>query len=424
MSYRAMPFVYLNMGGEMAYILEQRLQAQNVGNDKSIKVLCDIIATMFNKNCLELIFEPQELYSRAALRSFFEQIAHSSVMRLNEASMDKLFDLMTMAVKYQVLLCKEPTELVLVTLNHLDGVKAIFKDHRHIIDVVQSAHNLLMDNFVETPLWEMAAVRSEMLNYFLGARVKVSLMLREKRQLDDGRFVLFPPGPDGDEQIELPYSAVVPGSVRYACQGEVNKIDTFPVVEKYNVSPDQQKQQPGGTTVMLARGTTLGYNMYKAQEGATQVHGGSGMTGRTESPPAGNEMMLLTKLLSGINAGSSASKQTFDLDLFGDDNPEERKPGAKPKKSKDSTPVDKSVLANRKSLSSAMNEIKTEAKSSDKGEKPARKTRAKGEEMLELMDEAAASRSRPKSKGSISGASPNRAAQRSSSASKKPKKPA
>lgn len=30
MSFQAMPFLFLNMGGEMAYILEQRLQASNI----------------------------------------------------------------------------------------------------------------------------------------------------------------------------------------------------------------------------------------------------------------------------------------------------------------------------------------------------------------------------------------------------------
>ena len=37
------------------------------------------------------------------MRAVFDRLAHSSIMRLNTNSMDKLFDLMTMAVKYQVL---------------------------------------------------------------------------------------------------------------------------------------------------------------------------------------------------------------------------------------------------------------------------------------------------------------------------------
>lgn len=56
-----MPFLFLNMGGEMAYILEQRLQAQNVGDEKSTKVLCDILAVMLSKSFLEELFEPQEM---------------------------------------------------------------------------------------------------------------------------------------------------------------------------------------------------------------------------------------------------------------------------------------------------------------------------------------------------------------------------
>ena len=32
----------------------------------------------------------------------FDKLAHASIMRLNPASMDKLYDLMTMAVKHQV----------------------------------------------------------------------------------------------------------------------------------------------------------------------------------------------------------------------------------------------------------------------------------------------------------------------------------
>ena len=32
----------------------------------------------------------------------FDKLAHASIMRLNANSMDKLYDLMTMAVKYQV----------------------------------------------------------------------------------------------------------------------------------------------------------------------------------------------------------------------------------------------------------------------------------------------------------------------------------
>lgn len=42
----AMPIIVLNMGGEMVYILSQRLQAQNVADEKARKVLEDVVRTM------------------------------------------------------------------------------------------------------------------------------------------------------------------------------------------------------------------------------------------------------------------------------------------------------------------------------------------------------------------------------------------
>ena len=44
----AMPIIVSCMGGEMVYILEQRLYAQNVGPEKSKKVLQDVLRTMYS----------------------------------------------------------------------------------------------------------------------------------------------------------------------------------------------------------------------------------------------------------------------------------------------------------------------------------------------------------------------------------------
>jgi len=44
-------------------------------------------------------------------RQIFEKLAHSSIMKLNATSMSKLFDLMLMGFKYQVLSVTSPDEL-------------------------------------------------------------------------------------------------------------------------------------------------------------------------------------------------------------------------------------------------------------------------------------------------------------------------
>jgi hypothetical protein len=114
-----MPLLVVNMGGEMLYILEQRLTAQSIANDKAIRVLQDVVSTMFSVKFVTELFRPQKVYSTPSVRQIFDRLAHSSIMRLNATSMEKLFDLMTMGFKYQLMLSL-PDQLVQVSLNHLD----------------------------------------------------------------------------------------------------------------------------------------------------------------------------------------------------------------------------------------------------------------------------------------------------------------
>lgn len=114
-----MPLLVLNMGGEMIYILNQRLQAQNIPPEKARKVLGDVVRTMYTPVFLDELFKPQEIYTVASTKQIFDKLAHSSIMRLNKTSMDKLFDLMTMGVKHQLLSCKCPQQFLQVRTDHL-----------------------------------------------------------------------------------------------------------------------------------------------------------------------------------------------------------------------------------------------------------------------------------------------------------------
>lgn len=71
---------------------------------------------------------------------------------------------MTMAFKYQVLLCPRPKDVLLVTFNHLDAIKGFIQDSptilnqvdetfRQLTDVrVPSVYHLLAPKLVLTPL--------------------------------------------------------------------------------------------------------------------------------------------------------------------------------------------------------------------------------------------------------------------------------
>ena len=95
-----LPFIVLNLGSEMIYILDQRLRSQDVTKDRSSKVLQDIVKSLLADRFVEELFRPQPIYTMSATKQIFKKLAHSSIMKLNDQSMQKLYDLMVMGIKY------------------------------------------------------------------------------------------------------------------------------------------------------------------------------------------------------------------------------------------------------------------------------------------------------------------------------------
>lgn len=57
----------------------------------------------------------------------------------------QLYDLMTMAFKYQVLLCPRPKDVLLVTFNHLDSIKGFIQDSPTILHQVDETFRQLIE---------------------------------------------------------------------------------------------------------------------------------------------------------------------------------------------------------------------------------------------------------------------------------------
>ena len=65
------------------------------------------------------------MYTMNATKQIFKKLAHSSIMKLNDTSMQKLFDLMVMGLKYQTQLAVQPEELMFITNKHLETMKQL-----------------------------------------------------------------------------------------------------------------------------------------------------------------------------------------------------------------------------------------------------------------------------------------------------------
>ena len=184
-----LPVVVCNLGVEMLYVLEQRLRAQSVSDAKAVKVLHDVTRAMFAPEFVNELFTPQPTYSQSATRQIFDKLAHASIMRLSESSMDKLYDLMTMGLKYQLVTCRAPEDVLQFTLLHLATIRSYLSDER-IIARVDAFDAELRATFGGFKPWEWHALRSTLFRFLGDRRVKVSLFLQESLQRNDGRVKL------------------------------------------------------------------------------------------------------------------------------------------------------------------------------------------------------------------------------------------
>eukprot|EP00605_Chrysophyceae_sp_TOSAG23-4_P001750 GSChrysophyteH1.ASY1.ANO1.1937.1 assembled CDS len=223
----AMPIIIINMGGEMIYILHQRLLAQNVPPAKQRQVLLEVIGAMFDPSFCVGLFQPQMMYTCTSARQIFDRLAHSSLMRLNKSSMDKLFDLMTMSFKHQILNCSHPREFLYVTLLHLQAIRNIVQGHTQTMNLLSETEVKLISLYGPSGpcsgLGPQMLLKQSLLEFLQDKKVRASLFLQHDIQTRDGSFNLSITGP-------LPFGTLVPGSVRVLDRGRTR--------QTYRVSAD------------------------------------------------------------------------------------------------------------------------------------------------------------------------------------------
>ncbi|OWF39164.1 protein OSCP1-like isoform X3 [Mizuhopecten yessoensis] len=375
MSFKTLPLLFINLGGEMIYILDQRLRAQNIADEKAKKVLHDIIATMYHKRFMEELFKPQPLYSKKAMRTVFDRLAHASIMRLNAASMDKLYDLMTMAFKFQVSLSLRPKDIILTTLNHIDAIKSLLDGAPQVQQQVDHVYRLLIETFGSLSLGEFQLIRQTLLNFFQDMHIRVSIFLKDKVQSSNGRFVL----PDSGT---LPWKTESPGTIRlYDASGNVRNTSQFPA--NGNFVPALQE---GSFDIKGSRVTKLGTNMYSVVRTVETISSGvqrrqanvvSDIESNTPDPLAKAQLDLLSTLIGGRK---SASKQEIRLNLFNNDQEEDDAAEAtmKPIEMAESKVV--KIDASKKQRGAELNKIMGELNVQDSA--------SHDDDLLDLMDSA------------------------------------
>lgn len=191
----AMPIIIYNLGGEMIYVLCSRLKAQEIPKDKSIKVIHDVVSHLFDKKFIAGINKHKIVAKHQDVRQMFEKLAHSSIMRLNSTSMSKLFELMLMSLKLQILRTRYPEEMFKITLNHLESIRKILTDqdpsgNKNLInDLNECISNFNKDYSQLTP-YDYIILKQTLMRFLQGKNVKVSIFIQDNLQSNNSTIYL------------------------------------------------------------------------------------------------------------------------------------------------------------------------------------------------------------------------------------------
>jgi hypothetical protein len=238
----AMPLVLMAMGGEMLYILQQRLSAQMIAADKAQTVLEDVICSMFDPSLMNELFRREKVYTAAGTRALFDRLAHVSIMRLNTSSMDKLYVLISMGCKLQIMRSAHPSQLLQLCLNHLDEARAMTAGTRVPAAVASAASHSATAPYppsaatatagaaaallnhatrrfcalaLSSPPESLALARRSVLRMLQDRNAKVSIFLQDALQSSTGAVYCTPAG-------EAPVGAEPPGTHRVFARARVS----------------------------------------------------------------------------------------------------------------------------------------------------------------------------------------------------------
>jgi len=187
MSLLAMPPLVACAASEMLYVLNQRLVVQDMLDAKAWVFFGDIVRTIFDSNFMKSLFEPQPIFPLSSLKQIFEKSVQSSTNKMSAASFDKLFDMSLMHVKVQFLSCASAEEIVQVVLNHVFELRKIcaVPECRMLDGFVI----LLESKFGQISPADFLKMRHALLNILSPLKPKVTLLLREKFQDEDGTLI-------------------------------------------------------------------------------------------------------------------------------------------------------------------------------------------------------------------------------------------
>ncbi|KAL0821634.1 hypothetical protein ABMA28_005075 [Loxostege sticticalis] len=188
MSHFATPFIVVNLGCEMVYVIDQRLRAQNITPDKSERVLTDVVTVLLHPKLLDELFIPQPVATHVVIKQLLQDISATSIMKLDDYSMSKLWDLMTMIFKWQLSVATNQN-IFDISRRHLRSVATLMPQYfpKCIIEQAMRRFESLAQKFSDD---DYKSLSNTLILWFSEYHTKISVLLRLGLQKKDGTFSL------------------------------------------------------------------------------------------------------------------------------------------------------------------------------------------------------------------------------------------
>ncbi|CAF4929873.1 unnamed protein product [Pieris macdunnoughi] len=188
MSHFATPLIVINLGCEMVYVIEQRLKMQKIPLNKSEKVLTEIVTVLLHPKLMEDLFLPQPVAPHAVIKQLISDISACSIMKLDDYSTNKLWDLITMIFKWQISVGINQN-IFDITRRHLSGIAALMpmtfpkNIYKEAIDNFNTLIRKLSDD-------DYKSLSNTITLWFTEYHSKISVLLRLGLQNRDGSIKL------------------------------------------------------------------------------------------------------------------------------------------------------------------------------------------------------------------------------------------
>lgn len=173
-TYKVNLFLVYNLTGEMIYTIAHRLKSVGTSQVKIKKVVSDLAQLAFSKDS-RINLQAVTSVDLVIIANLLYKISHCSIIMLDYQNFSKLFQMILMALKRQLLQCKSYRSLKQITLNHSQGIRDLLEGE--FSQVAEDAYLSIEEEFKEVSSYDFYIIRRKLVNLLAFKNYKIGIYL-------------------------------------------------------------------------------------------------------------------------------------------------------------------------------------------------------------------------------------------------------